>query len=139
MTHNIFKLLYIIAGFMIMLMGLFSFFEQHSQYTRYYQSVQKSQEEKNNWLIDTVWVEEIEHSKLLTYEELRIEVGGYYCFSEELIIQAVDKTFEKNQSLEGFQEFMHTLEADKKYYLNVTSEAEHLREKMVLEIIEVKE
>lgn len=136
MTHNIFKMLYIIAGFMIMLMGLFSFFNHHSQYNRYYQSVEKIQSQGNSWLVDEEWDDA--SSNEISYEQLVAEIGGYYCFGKDVQIRMEEYEFQGVLSEENIRQLMNRMDKQKTYFLKISTEKNGLKVRSILEIQEVK-
>ncbi len=136
MTHNIFKMLYIIAGFMIMLVGLFSFFDHHSQYNRYYQSVEEIQSQGNSWLVDEEWDDA--SSNYMSYEQLVAEIGGFYCFGKDVQIRMEEYEFKGVLSEENIDQLMNRMDKQIKYVLKISTEDDGLKKNNILEIQEVK-
>jgi hypothetical protein len=129
-------MLYIIAGFMIMLVGLFSFFDHHSQYNRYYQSVEEIQSQGNSWLVDEEWDDA--SSNYMSYEQLVAEIGGFYCFGKDVQIRMEEYEFKGVLSEENIDQLMNRMDKQIKYVLKISTEDDGLKKNNILEIQEVK-
>jgi hypothetical protein len=121
---------------MIMLMGLFSFFNHHSQYNRYYQSVEEIQSQGNSWLVGEEW--DNASSNDISYEQLFAEIGGYYCFGKDVQIRMEEYEFKGVLSEENIEQLMNRMDKQKKYFLKISTENDGLQENSILEIQEVK-
>ena len=143
MTQNIFKLLYIVAGFMILLMGLFSFFNYHSQYNAYYASVQDLNIHSTEWIMNDKGTHEYKlvdpnDEDGLDYKEIMAEIGGYYSFDKEVILQIDEYEYKGILTQESMNQIIHKINKERKYSMEISEIEHHLQNKIRIKINEVK-
>ncbi len=145
MEQNIFRLLYTLAGFMIMLMGLFNFFSHHERYVKYNQHVQEVVGQQPSWMVEVDEPQMQAEQTYLTYQELLIELGGYYTLYDYVVMRTENNRYETGeqedyiQEINGFPMFCQTIDSTKIYMLNVIMVDENAQRKIILEVKTVKE